>query len=109
MNAPKEYRQTNADKQLPELNQALLDWNTVEDLFDDLNACTRIIGVQAKQAASSFSEAEALSLEEAMTLLKSGQVRSVQVWYDYQNQNWCDTLICRGDQVQLIRIADKHR
>ncbi|MBX3743796.1 MAG: hypothetical protein KF833_00665 [Verrucomicrobiae bacterium] len=89
---------------LPELNQAVLDSETLGRLFRDLSQCAEIVEVIPKFADRRMVEEGRLTLEEARALLESGAVRGVQVRYRYQGADWWDTLMVTGAGVRLVRI-----
>ena len=90
--------------EFPELNQADLDWETVEALATDLKSCAQITEIQIKSSALSFAKPPVPTLDEALARLKSGESRGMQVRYRYQDQDWCDTLLWRNQGVRLVRM-----
>ena len=105
MNPPNQTsEQSSRGITLPDLNQALLDSETLDCLINDLLSIARITEVQIKQTATQYTPKRLWDLSEAVGLLRSGQIRGMQVRYDYDGRSWCDTLLCRADKCQLIRI-----
>ena len=93
---------------LPPLQQALLDPATVEALFRDLAACTRILSVLGRSpGAGRGGEPPSLPLEAAHAGLADGSLRSVQVRYAYDGATWCDTLMAAPGGVRIVRIRDQ--
>lgn len=93
------------DGPLPELNQEVLDSETLGRLFLDLDQCTEILEVIPKYVDRHIVCGEGrLTLDEARALLDSGTVRGVQVRYRYQGADWWDTLMVTGAGVRLVRI-----
>ena len=90
--------------ELPELNRAVLDWPTVEALFNDVRTMTQLVEVIAKTGARQRVEDQSLTIDDALTLLRDRAVTGVQLRYQFQNAQWWDTLMWRGEQIQLVRI-----
>lgn len=89
---------------LPELNEAMLDSETLGRLFRDLSQCAEVVEVIPKFADRRMVEERRLTLEDARLLLESRAVRGVQVRYRYQGADWWDTLMVTGSGVRLVRI-----
>ena len=95
---------TDAPLELPELNQAVLDGPTVDQLFSDVAQCTQVVEIILKQAPCEYVGQEAVTLETARQLLQSGAIRGAQIRYRYENAEWWDTLIRVGNEIRLTRI-----
>lgn len=92
--------------QLPALQQTVLDLATVEALFRDLAACTRVHTVRPKYAPGAHAPAETLTLEQARVRLFAGLLLGVQIRYAYEGHEWCDTLLRRPAGLTLVRIRE---
>lgn len=80
--------------ELPELQQSVLDPETLAQLFHDLETLTEILEVIPKALAEGYVPAEsALGLEEGRQMLLAGVVRGLQIRYQYQGSQWWDTLL----------------
>lgn len=89
---------------LPELHTAELDEPTLGALLDDLERHTEVLEVQLKLSPGQHADTVGRGLREAWQLLRSGQVRGVQVRYRYQGGEWRDTLLRSGGHVRIVRM-----
>ena len=95
------------ENELPALQESVLDAGTLEALFADLEACTEITEVIPKAAAEGYvPECSELTLHEARALLCSGQIRGLQIRYNYQGSQWWDTLLpdSNSNNFRIVRI-----
>ncbi len=93
---------------LPPLHQAVLDAATVDALFADLAACTRVLAIIPKRAARAMIDesTSSLDLASARAGLRDGSMRGVQIRYHYDGREWCDTLMAGADgAARLVRIC----
>jgi hypothetical protein len=74
-------------------------------LFRDLDAVTEIEGVRCKAARDAHATKAEVSANEALDLLLAGSVRGVQVWYHYDEQRWCDTILRTPQGHRVVRVA----
>ncbi|MBK1879890.1 hypothetical protein [Pelagicoccus mobilis] len=88
---------------LPELHQADLDADTLEAYFRDLNECADVFAVIPKMGPGYISPA-VVELTSGYELIRSGQVRGLQIRYGYEGSEWWDTLIVRDGTVRMTRI-----
>lgn len=79
-----------------------LDATQLSSLVDDLAACAQVDEVRTKGGATSYSS-ESPGLADAVTALREGRVRAVQILYRHNGQAWCDTLVGRGVLTRLVR------
>jgi hypothetical protein len=94
-----------APLKLPDLNMTLLDAAQVEQLFRDIEACTRITEIIPKFAARGHvPDTASVTLSQARELLATRAVRGLQLRYRYEDADWWDTLMLVGDQFRLVRI-----
>jgi len=91
---------------LPPLQQTLLDVATVDALFRDLAACTRVTAVLPKYARNQHTGPDSLTLEQARVRLAAGLLLGVQIRYAYDGHAWCDTLLRRPAGLTLVRIRE---
>ncbi len=92
-----------SEVEFPEMVQGILDNETVEAYFQDLQMA-EIIEVLVKGAPETFTKEGKFTLESARALFDSGQVRGVQIRYRYQSEEWWDTLIRADGEVRLVRV-----
>ncbi len=90
---------------MPELNQADLDFATTEQLFHDIAELTEIVEIIPKQDKNQKVAPTSLTLDEARALLFNGNLRGLQIRYDYQGYQWWDTLMAKQNGFRLVRIA----
>jgi MauM/NapG family ferredoxin protein len=91
--------------ELPDLHEAMLDEDGLRSLFRDLDSVTRIERVRCKVARDAHATKGEVSASEALALLLSGAVRGVQVWYRYDEQRWCDTILRTPQGHRVVRVA----
>lgn len=94
---------------LPDLNQALLDWAGVEALLNDIEFCTHLYEIITKSLPQQFvGENSTLTLSDARELLKTKTVRALQIRYQFDNDDWWDTLMCLPEGWRLVRIRHQN-
>ena len=86
-----------------ELTQAVLDQETVAALFADLAVCTQVRSIQTKGEAHDHASLAPRDLDDAHARLMDGRLRSVQIRYRWQDQEWCDTLFHAEQGLRLVR------
>ena len=89
---------------LPPLQTAILDAATVEQLFADLQSCTRIRSVVPRTGPQ--ASPRSISLSEAQAGLLDHTYRGVQIRYTFEGKDWCDTLVPQPQGLRLVRICD---
>jgi hypothetical protein len=89
---------------LAELQDAILDAETLERLFRDLELCTKILGVTPRRARNQMVPNVNVTLSDAKVLLASGAISGLQIRYLYEDVEWWDTLIRMQQGVRLVRI-----
>jgi hypothetical protein len=92
------------EQPLPELQDAMLDPGTLDQLITDLTTMTSDLSVRLKTHPEILTGAEPASLEEGLQALRNGDVLGIQVRYRYGADRWCDTLLRTGDGIRLVRI-----
>jgi hypothetical protein len=92
---------------LPQLQDAILDPETLEQLFRDIQRCAVVDEVLLKGGAALMASEKSVPLPEAELALREKRVTGVQIRYWYEGANWWDTLMHTPRGVRLIRI--EHR
>ncbi|HYO70349.1 MAG TPA: hypothetical protein VEU33_30145 [Archangium sp.] len=92
---------------LPQLQDAILDPETLARLFQDIQRCAVVNEVLLKGSASLMASEKSVPLAEAELALQEKRVAGVQIRYWYEGANWWDTLMHTPRGVRLIRI--EHR
>ena len=93
--------------ELPDLQQSVLDPDTLAQLFSDLGSLTEILEVIPKALAESYvPESSEIGLDEGRRMLLSGVVRGLQIRYQYQGSQWWDTLLpdAASGGFRIVRI-----
>ena len=93
--------------ELPPLQDAILDPETLEQLFRDIQRCAVVDEVLLKGGAALMASEKSVPLAEAEQALREKRVAGVQIRYWYEGANWWDTLMHTPRGVRLIRI--EHR
>ena len=96
-----------SDQPLPDLQQSILDSDTLKQLFVDLESCTEITEIIPKASAEGYvQETSELTLAEAQALLYLKKIRGLQVRYNYQGSQWWDTLLPDAESggFRIVRI-----
>jgi hypothetical protein len=92
---------------LPQLQDAILDPEMLEQLFQDIQRCTVVDEVQLKGGPMVMVSGQAVPLDEARSALHEGRVLGIQIRYWYNGAHWWDTLMRTPKGIRLIRI--EHR
>lgn len=95
---------TEAAIEFPELVTADLDVAEVQQLFDDVATCTRLLDVLVKSGALQHADPNPVALESARQRLLSGEVRALQLRYVHDGSEWRDTLVAVDGVFRLTRI-----
>lgn len=90
--------------ELPDLNDAMLSGEEIHRLFDDIERCTVVVSIVVKTGPRQHTPDAGVSLAQARTMLLEGEARGVQLRYQYQGEEYCDTLMRMPDGVRLVRI-----
>ena len=97
---------TDAHQDQPELFEAYWDRHQVDALFADLKQGARISQVQVRTMSGTNRLSDsAVTLEQAHELLDHGRAKAIQIYYDYDGKNWCDTLMALPDSIRIIRTT----
>ena len=89
---------------LPELQDTILDVDTIHALVRDLTTVASVQDVLLKGGVRVRTDGRAVPLAEAVDALIAGEVFGVQVRYRYQDKEWRDTLMRAPAGVRLVRM-----
>ncbi|MEM7168033.1 MAG: hypothetical protein AAF581_21450 [Planctomycetota bacterium] len=89
---------------LPEIRQATISQDDVDDLFRDVELLCTLRSVRVR-GATDDRDAES-SLQAARDSLRNAADAAVQLRYHFDSREWIDTLTSDGPTIQLTRIAD---
>ncbi len=90
--------------ELPTINEAILDANTLSQLFEDVSRCTHLIEVIVKRGPRSQTPDATHTLDEARQMLEEGAAMGIQLRYSYDGAQWWDTLIRTQAGIRIVRI-----
>jgi hypothetical protein len=95
-----------ADKpEQPEVLMAEWDLAQVLTLFDDLERGADVKHVQVRSSISKSTNDTKATLGEAKQQLTDGSAKAIQIYYDFEQQSWCDTLMVLPDCIRVIRAV----
>lgn len=94
----------NQAPELPSINEAILDANTLGQLFEDVSRCTHLIEVIVKRDPRSQTPDATYTLDEARQMLEEGAAMGIQLRYSYDDAQWWDTLIRTQAGIRIVRI-----
>lgn len=95
------------DEPLPQVQDAILDAETLEQLASDLQSFATVDEVLLKGGAMAMTSGQSVSLAEAMDALKQGQVVGIQIRYRYGGSSWWDTLLRTPHGIRIVRIEQR--
>jgi hypothetical protein len=92
---------------LPEVQDALVDNETLDDLLRDWTTCCELLLLRCREDGEGPSlPATADGVRQAIERLRLGDTRGLQLRYRYADGEWCDTLMPHaGGAFRLVRIA----
>lgn len=90
----------------PELQQGVLDEETVERYFEDLSAA-EVFDVLVKGAPEKYASEGQFTLETGRALFEQRAVRGLQIRYRWEGAEWWDTLLHTRGAVRLIRVRQE--
>lgn len=97
------------DHQQPEVLAANWDREQVDALFADLKQGAKVKQVQVRTSSGNNGpEDSTVTLEKASELLDDGRVKAIQIYYDYDSQTWCDTLMVLPGTIRIVRTTVSH-
>ncbi len=91
--------------EFPDLHESILDEARLDALFNDIAMEAQVLSVLLKGGAEVLAEGGDVALSEALSMLKEGRVRAVQVRYVHRGQSWTDTLLRTASGYRVVRIA----
>lgn len=94
----------NQEAPLPDLWNALVDQETLDELIRDLQQHAVIMGVQEKHAPTEHINEEPVDSTLAIERFRQGVSRAIQIHYRFDDKNWCDTIIRLGLQYKIVRM-----
>src|SRR6187455_2431144 len=92
------------DLPLPDMTDAVLSSDQLAALFRDYRACTGGVQILIKSGPGLVAPHASPTLDEAEGLLLSGRARGLQLRYEFNSCQWCDTLMRVATGVRLVRI-----
>jgi hypothetical protein len=94
----------NETPELPDLHESILDEATLDQLFTDIEALTRVVEVIPKTVSQGYVQEGSISLDEGRQMLRDGDCRALQVRYLYDGALWWDTLMAQPNGTRVVRI-----
>jgi len=91
--------------EFPDLHESILDEARLDALFNDIAMEAQVLSVLLKGGAEVLAEGGDVALSEALSMLKEGRVRAVQVRYVHRGKAWTDTLLRTASGYRVVRIA----
>lgn len=88
---------------VPDMVEALLNEQDLQALMHDLASLTVIQSIISKGGARQHAPAETMSLEAACDALRSRTVMAIQIRYQFESQDWTDTLMQTPQGIKLVR------
>jgi hypothetical protein len=88
---------------LPPMQEALLDATDISALFSDLEQHATNVQLIARSATGSSSD-HSPQLRPACDRLLAGEVRKLQIRYEWQKARWIDTIEQQPGGFRLVRI-----
>lgn len=86
-----------------EMREGLLDVAQVEQLFSDLDSCTRILAILEKGGQQAHAKSNNSNLEAARDRFLNREVLAVQIRYHYDNAEWIDTILHTTAGIRVVR------
>jgi hypothetical protein len=99
--------------QFPQLREAMLTTDQVEELFSDIQqfatdvTFVRKLSVGKNQRTTGADSTAQLSSVKVSLL--TGKLARLQIRYRWQSETWIDTLERQGSNFRLVRIAHNQR
>ncbi len=94
----------NAGEALPALNQAMLDADTLRQLFFDIEHAARLLAVSVKREGQQNAEFAPIPLAELCESLIVNSLVGAQLRYLHGGREWWDTLLATPIGTRLVRI-----
>jgi hypothetical protein len=103
MDTREEIMTATTDISLPDIQDAILSWDTLDQLFFDLTSVAELQDILVKERAQAHARHTDLDLTAARHALDQGM--AVQIRYRYGGTDWCDSLIAVPAGIRLVRIG----
>jgi hypothetical protein len=92
------------DHHPPDVLEAYWDRDRVAALFADLEQRAEVRHVRVRTASgNNRPEDSAVTLEQARELLNDNLAKAIQIYYEYDGESWCDTLMPSPNSIHVIR------
>ena len=92
-----------SDIEFPDMHQGLLDDDTVEQYFRDLEHA-QVFQVLVKGAPQKYAGQERFELSQGRDLFSGGEIRGLQIRYLWDGTVWWDTLMCSPRGTRIVRV-----
>lgn len=86
---------------LADLQDQLIDADTLAQLLGDIELATQLVEVRVKRGTNSHAETSKRELSQVHSALAEGS--AVQLRYVWRDKQWCDTLLPTAGGVRLVR------
>ena len=90
--------------ELPVINEAILDTDTLQQLFEDVRQCTHLIEVIVKRDPRVQTPDANYTLDQAIQMLNDGSAMGIQLRYSFDGAQWWDTLMRTPGGTRIVRI-----
>lgn len=95
---------TDTSIELPDLQDEVLNEETLSQLFADLASFAEIHEIRIKGGARKNADSQTVDLSESHRLLRSREIHGVQILYTHDQIRWFDTLLQNPNGWRLIRM-----
>ena len=90
----------------PEVFEADWDRDQVDAFFDDLKRGAEVKRVQVRTTSGNNRPDESVvTLEQARRRLDNGRTTAIQIYYEYEDKTWCDTLMISPNTIRIVRTT----
>ena len=94
------------DQHQPDVLEAYWDRERVDALFADLKQGAIVTQVQVRTSSGNHRPSDsAVTLDQARELLNNGLAKAIQIYYEFDGDHWCDTLMPLTDTIHIIRTT----
>ncbi len=89
---------------LPDVRQVVWSLEQVEACFSDLERHAQVYRVQIRSPQATAATApQTTTLADALAALREQTATAVQVYYQFDEKKWCDTLMPTPDGIRVVR------
>lgn len=88
---------------VPLMVEGHVDAPMLRRLFADLDAFATVLSVREKGGLPDYSNVYAPTIDVALARLLSGQIRALQVRYQFAANEWTDTMFCEAGGFRVVR------